>query len=371
MKILGQISQGLEELGATELKKLGATQIQTTFRGVFFEADAATTMRVNYESRLFDRFLLSLYTFKCHSTDYLYQRAREYKWENLFGINQTFAITAAVSGSRINHSKWAALKLKDAIADHFRDVCGKRPSVDRYEADVNLDLRIRGDYAEIRLDLSGGSLHRRGYRMESVKAPMRETIAAAALEMSGWNGEKPLVDPMCGSGTLLCEALMKYCNIPAGYYREKWGFFRMEEFSKLVWKEVKAQADNKIISLPEGLLSGSDITARATNATRINLTCFRDGGNVQISKRDWHTSKGYKDRVILTNPPHGLRLAEGVAEELIREFGDFLKQKCSSSEAYVYLGDLTLLKHIGLRTSWRKQLFSGGLEGRLAKFELY
>ncbi len=371
MKILGQISQSLEELGALELKRLGVKKTDPTYRGVFFEADAAMVMKVNYQSRLFDRFLLPLVGFGCHSSDYLYQKALKYPWENIFGINHTFAISGAASGSNISHSKWATLRLKDAIVDHFREITGKRPSVDRYDADVNLDLRIRGNNAEIRLDLSGGSLHRRGYRMESVKAPMRETIAAAALEMSGWNGQKPLVDPMCGSGTLICEALMKYCKIPAGFYREKWGFFRMDEFSKLVWKDVKAQADNQIISLPEGLISGSDITSRAVNATRVNLACFRDGRNVQVSKRDWHTHPGYNSCTILTNPPHGIRLAEGVAEELIRDFGDFMKQKCSGAEAYIYLGDRALIKHVGLRTSWKKQLFSGGLDGRLAKYELY
>jgi putative N6-adenine-specific DNA methylase len=371
MKILGQISQGLEELGALELKRLGAGKIRSAYKGVFFEADAATVMSINYQSRLFDRFLLQLTSFGCHSSDYLYQKAAKYPWESIFGINHTFAISGSTSGSKISHSKWAVLRLKDAIADHFREISGKRPSVNRYEADVNLDLRIRGNQAEIRLDLSGGSLHRRGYRMETVKAPMRETIAAAALEMSGWNGEKPLVDPMCGSGTFLCEALMKYCRIPAGFYREKWGFFRMDEFSKLAWKNVKAEADDRIISLPEGLLSGSDITSRAVNASRINLGCFRDGGNVKVTRRDWHTHPGYKSSTILTNPPHGIRLAEGVAQELIKEFGDFMKQKCSGSEAYIYLGDRELLKYVGLRTSWRKQLYSGGLDGRLAKFELY
>jgi putative N6-adenine-specific DNA methylase len=371
MKILGQISQGLEELGAAELQRLGATKTEPTYRGVFCEADAATVMRVNYESRLFDRFLLPLVSFGCHSSDYLYQRALQYPWENLFGVELTFAISAASSESNVNHSKWATLRLKDGIVDHFREICGRRPSVDRYDADVNLDLRIRGNKAEIRLDLSGGALHRRGYRIETIKAPMRETVAAAALEMTGWNGEKPLVDPMCGSGTLLCEALMKYCRIPAGFYREKWGFFRMEEFSKLIWKNVKAEADNRIISLPEGLLSGSDVSTQAVNATRTNLNSFRDGNSVKISRSDWYDHPGYSSCVILTNPPHGIRLAEGKAEELISDFGDFMKQKCGGSEAYIYLGDIKLLKHVGLRTTWRKQLFSGGLDGRLARFDLY
>ncbi|PIE52459.1 RNA methyltransferase [Candidatus Fermentibacteria bacterium] len=371
MKILGQISQGLEELGKTELEKLGAKGAKAVFRGVFFETDAAGAMRVNYCSRLFDRFLLPLFTFSCHDSDQLYSKAKKYHWENLFGIKSTFAVTAAVSGGRIKHSRWAGLKLKDAIADHFRDICGKRPYVDRKEPDAGLDLRIRGSRAEVRLDLSGGALHRRGYRKQTVKAPMRETVAAAALEMTGWKGEKPLSDPMCGSGTILCEALMKYCRIPAGYYRKKWGFYRMEEYSKLTWKQVKAEADHRIISLPEKLLSGSDVSHEAVSAARSNLETFRDGKKVIVSQRDWHESQGYADTVILTNPPHGIRIFEETAGMLVKEFGDFLKQKCQGSTAYIFLGDTKLLKKVGLRTAWRKELSSGGLNGRLARYDLY
>lgn len=371
MKILGQISPGLEEMGAQELTGLGARSVKPVYKGVFFEADPGVTMRVNYASRLFDRFLQPLDSFPCHSSDALYKACLGYPWENIFGVESTFSVKASVSGGKVTHSQWAGLRLKDAIADHFRSICGRRPSVDRYTADVNLDLRIRGTTAEIRLDLSGGALHRRGYRKETVKAPMRETVAAAALEMTGWNGTRPLFDPMCGSGTLLCEALMKHCRIPAGFYREKWGFFRMEGYSKLLWKQVKAAEDDRIIALPEGLLRGSDISHKAVSAARANLATFRDGGKVTVTQKDWHSLEQIRESVILTNPPHGIRLEEGSADRLIKEFGDFLKQSCTGSEAYVYLGDRNLAKKIGLRTAWKKQLFSGGLDGRLLRIDLY
>lgn len=371
MKILGQISQGLEELGAEELNRLGAKSASPVFRGVFCETDAAGAMRINYTSRLFDRFLLPLATFPCHNSDQLYTKALKFPWENTFGVESTFAISSAASGDKIRHSQWAGLKLKDAIADHFREICGRRPSVDRHNADVNLDLRIRGTVAEIRLDLSGGALHRRGYRKDTVTAPMRETVAAAALEMSGWKGEKPLVDPMCGSGTILCEALMKYCRIPAGFYREKWGFFRMEEFTKLEWKKVKSEADNEMISLPQGLISGSDISHKAVNAARTNLSTFRHGNLVTVDQKDWHGSSGFSSSVIVTNPPHGIRIFEATAGALLGEFGDFLKQKCSGTEAYIFVGETGLLKKVGLRSTWRKELSSGGLDGRLVRYDLY
>jgi len=371
LRILGQISGGLEELGAGELKTLGAERIEPVYRGVFFETDTAGTMRVNYCSRLFDRFLLPVARFSCSTSDGLYGKALKHPWENLFGVNSTFSITSAASGKSIRNSKWAALRLKDAIADHFREICGKRPSVDRRDADVKLDLRVRGTMAEIRLDLSGGALHRRGYRKETVKAPMRETTAAAALAMSGWDGSRPLVDPMCGSGTLLCEALMAHCRIPAGFYRTRWGFFRMEGFSKLEWKKVKAEADDRIISLEPGLISGSDLSMDAVMAARANLDTFRDGSLVKLKQEDWRGARGYEDSFIITNPPHGIRIFEETAGALLNEFGNFLKQKCRGSEAWVFVGDTKLLKKVGLRTSKRLELPSGGLDGRLARYELY
>lgn len=371
MKILGQISKGLEELGAEELGRLGAASVVPVFRGVFFETDVAGAMRINYTSRLFDRFLLQLVSFPGHTSDQLYSKGVKFPWENTFGVESTFAISSAVSGGGIRHSQWAALKLKDAIADHFREICGKRPSVDRHDADVNLDLRIRDGKAEIRLDLSGGALHRRGYRKETVPAPIRETVAAAALEMTGWTGEKPLVDPMCGSGTLLCEALMKYCRIPSGFLRQKWGFFHMEGFSQKVWQSVKADADGAITVLPPGLLSGSDISRGAVSAARTNLAILPHGELVSVVPGDWRESPGFNSVVILTNPPHGIRIFENTAGALLGDFGDFLKQKCTGTEAYIYIGDTLLLKKVGLRSTWRKELMSGGLDGRLARYDLY
>lgn len=371
MRILGQISRGLEEIGAEELTGLGAEAVTPVFRGVFCDTDPQGAMKINYTSRLFDRFLLPLASFPCHSSDQLYGKASSFPWENTFSVENTFAISSAVSGGRLRHSQWAALRLKDAIADHFRKTCGERPSVDRHNADVNLDLRITDSVAEIRLDLSGGALHRRGYRKEQVPAPMRETVAAAVLAMSGWDGEKPLIDPMCGSGTLLCEALMKYCGIPAGFFRTKWGFFRMEGFTAEGWKTVKAEADRGIIPLPPGLLSGGDVSPKAVRAARANLGTFRQGSGVRIEQRDWRNGCGYNSSVIITNPPHGIRINEDTAGALLGEFGDFLKRKCSGSEAYLYLGDTRLLKKVGLRSTWRKELSSGGLEGRLVRYDLY
>ena len=206
-RFFAQIADGMDELGVEELTGLGAQDVKPTFRGLYFSADNEALYRINYTARIISRVLAPLLTFDCHSTDYLYKTARTIPWTELFSLDNTFVISANVSNSIINHSQYAALILKDAIVDSFRDKYDDRPNVERINADICFNLHISKNKATIYLDTSGGSLHRRGYREEAVDAPMQETLAAAIIRLSGWNGLTPLYDPMCGSGTLLLEAL--------------------------------------------------------------------------------------------------------------------------------------------------------------------
>ncbi len=215
-RYFAQVAEGLEEPAADELKPLGAREIRLAYRGLYFEADPAALYRINYQSRLATRVIATLLVVACHTTDTLYKRAKSLAWKEFFSAEQTLAVFANVSHSKIRHSQYAALCLKDAIVDYFREECGRRPSVERSDPDVWISLFIDKDRAAIGIDTSGGSLHRRGYRKEAVEAPMQETVAAAILRRAEWDGSRPLHDPMCGSGTLLAEALMHYCRIPAG-----------------------------------------------------------------------------------------------------------------------------------------------------------
>ena len=195
--------------------------------------------RVNYMTRLATRVLAPLLTFDCHSDKYLYKTAYSIPWSELLSVKSTFAIDANVTASRIKHSQYAAQKLKDAIVDQFREESGVRPNVETRDPDIWLNLFIRNNKATISFDTSGGSLHRRGYRVASVEAPMQETVAAAIIRYTGWDGARQLYDPMCGSGTLLAEAAMHYCRIPAGYLRKKFGFMRLPDFNNSLWKKIK------------------------------------------------------------------------------------------------------------------------------------
>ncbi len=371
-RYFAQVATGLEELGRQELQQLGAREVKSGYRGFYFSADRATLYRINYCGRILSRVLAPLLRFDCHSDKYLYKTAAKIDWFALLSLKETFAVRANVSHSNIKHSQFAAQRLKDAIVDRFRQETGKRPSVDTREPDVLFNLHIGNNRATIYLDTSGASLHRRGYRLESVTAPMQEIVAAAIVQLSGWNGKRPLVDPMCGSGTILCEAMMHYCRIPAGYLQKKFGFTALPDFDAGTWAGVKAQAERGIRDLPAGLISGSDKSKAAIGAARANINCFPQGGNIDLQVRSINSIQSLENRVVLSNPPYGLRLE---TDENIRDFmkqlGDFLKQRCRGTEAYLYFGNRDLVKSVGLKPSWKKVLISGGLDGRLVKYSIY
>lgn len=371
-RFFATIAEGLEEEGGEELASLGARDLEPVYRGIHFNADLETIYGIVYQSRLCSRILAPLLTFDCHSPKYLYKTARTMPWEILLNKTGSFAISATVANSKIKHSQYAALCLKDALADHFRDKFGSRPNVDRQNPDLLLNLHIDNNRAVISIDASGGALHRRGYRQNAVAAPMQETLAAAIIRFSGWDGVRPLVDPMCGSGTLLCEALMSSCRVPAGYLRKKFGFESMPDFDRTKWQELRRKIDREITDLPPGLIRGSDIAKEAATAARNNLNLLPNGNDITIKRCSFLDGGPIENSVLVCNPPYGVRIGtrEGTAD-LLKEFGSFLKHNCRGSEVYLYFGQREMLKMIGLKTSLRKPLRNGGLDGVLAKYEMY
>jgi putative N6-adenine-specific DNA methylase len=371
-RFFGQIPEGLEELGFQELKKLGGKEIKPSHRGFYFSADQTSLYRINYCARLFSRILAPLLRFDCHSSKYLYRTAKKIDWPALISLDRTFAVNANVSHSRIKHSHYASLCLKDAIVDVFRENTGQRPDVETKTPDIRFNLYIQNNKATIYLDTSGGSLHRRGYRKEGGAAPMQETVAAAIIKYCDWNGKRPLIDIMCGSGTLLSEALMHYCRIPAGYLRKNFGFEVLPDFEKKTWLQVKKEADKKIRDLPEGLIMGNDISKEAVETAKINTGFFPQAQNIRFSVSPFQKIKNLENTVIISNPPYGLRLgAQSNMDNLMKELGDFLKKQCTGAIAYIYFGNRELIKKVGLKPSWKKPLISGGLDGRLVKYTLY
>ncbi len=367
-----QIADGLETIGAEELVELGAVNTRPIRRGIFFQADRTALYRINYCTRLCTRVLAPVKSFSCPDAEAIYRAARSIDWPLFFSLDQTFAVFASTAGSTVPHSQFAGLKLKDAVADQFRDGFGRRPNVDPRTPDLWINLHLEKDRGTISIDTSGGSLHRRGYRTRSVDAPMQETVGAAMVRLSGWDGRVPLADPMCGCGTLIVEATMAHCRIPAGYLRRSFGFQRLPDYDQKRWKTVKDEADNRIRKLSDQLIYASDIDPKAVSATRANCKMIPHARKVNVLKMDFSQIEQLENRVILCNPPYGIRMkGQERLDDIYRRLGDFLKQRCKGSEAYVYFGDREMIKRIGLKPSWKKPLRNGGLDGRLVKYAIY
>lgn len=371
-RYFAQAADDIKEIAEKELLELGATETSQAFRGIHFKAEKRDLYNINYSSLLLSRVLAPVLSFKCHSDRYLYKQAMEINWEDFLDPSRTFAVFATVSHSKITHSKFAALRLKDAIADYFMSLKGRRPSVDTINPDLWLNLHIENNTATISVDTSGGSLHRRGYRKNGVEAPMIETLAAAIISLSGWDLNKPLHDPFCGSGTLLCEAFLKASGTPPGILRKRFGFEQLPDFNRTMWESVRKDQEDKIISLPEGLISGSDIAGRAVEAARLNCSALDRDRVIRIRQKDVFRIDQIQNSIIICNPPYGVRMKSKVSiEAFYKKLGDFLKQRCRDSSAFIYFGERKHIKEIGLKPSWKKPLNNGGLDGRLVKYELY
>ena len=371
-RYFAQVAESVKSLALKEIQDLGGKNTQRVFRGIWFEADKSTFYKIVYLSRLVSRILVPLVEFECKDKDELYKGAKTIRWEEFLTPKKTFSIASNVSESQITHSNFAGLRVKDAIADYFRDRTNRRPSVNTQAPWIMINVHVHKDRATISIDASSGPLHKRGYREARVSAPMQETVAAAIIALSGWHGEQTLLDPMCGSGTLLCEALMHYSRIPAQVFREQFGFERLPDFNAQEWETVKAAADEAIRPLAKGLIRGSDIDESAIEATKTNLMGLHHGGEIDVDLSDFRKLDPVENAVIITNPPYGIRMGKDQNMKLFyNELGRFLKEQCKSSTAYVYFGDPGFIKHVPLAPSWKKNLEIGGLDGKLVKYQLY
>ena len=367
-----QISESIKDIAITELKELGAYDLKPVFRGIWFKASKKNFYRINYFSRLISRILAPLISFECQDKDDLYKAAKKIRWEEFLTPKKTFSIMANVSESDITHSNFAGLRVKDAIADYFRDRTNKRPSVDAKDPYIIINLHLHKNQATLTIDASGGPLHKRGYREETVSAPMQETVAASIIRLSGWDGALPLYDPMCGSGTLLCEALMMYCRIPAQVFKSAFGFERLPDFDADLWEQVKKEARDNFRELKQGMISGSDVSEHSVNAVKTNIMGLHFGSEITIEQKDFQALDPLNNTIIVTNPPYGIRMGKDKnLNKFYEQFGLFLKNKCKKSIAFIYFGEPRYIKKVPLSPSWKRPLKIGGLDGKLVKYELY
>ncbi len=367
-----QVAESIKEMAIREIRTLGGYDLKPVFRGVWFKASKKDFYRITSFSRLISRVLAPLVSFECEDKDDLYKAAKKIRWEEFFSVKKTFSITANVSESNITHSNFAGLRVKDAIADYFRDRTNRRPNVDAKNPFIILNVHLHKNMATLSVDAGHGPLHKRGYREESVSAPMQETVAAAIIHLSEWNGERPLYDPMCGSGTLLCEALMKYCRIPAQIFRNHFGFERLPDFDPKLWERLETEFKEDFRPLEPGLISGSDISEVSVNAARTNIMGLHFGSGIQVELKDFQDIESLENTVIVANPPYGIRMGkEDNLNLFYKNLGDFLKTRCSKSAAFIYFGEPRYIKKVPLAPTWKRPLKIGGLDGKLVRYDMY
>jgi 23S rRNA (guanine2445-N2)-methyltransferase / 23S rRNA (guanine2069-N7)-methyltransferase len=380
LELFATASRGLEPLLAKELAGLGAATVKEQGGGVAFTGDLATAYRACLESRLASRILLPLTRFPLADADGLYQGARAIEWTDVFDIKSTFAIEVAGRSAAVTHTHYAGLKVKDAIADTFRGKTGERPSVDTDNAQIRVHLHLDRDHAQVSLDLSGESLHRRGYRRAGGQAPLKESLAAAILMRCDWATlaaqGAPLVDPMCGSGTLVIEAAMIAAGVAPGLARERFGFEAWLEHKPKIWKDLKAEAAaraeaGRARELP--LLRGYDLDAGSIKAARDNAQRAGFAEQVQFAAQDLSAARPPSPLkgLVATNPPYGERMgAEAEVIKIHSLLGATLKEHFGGWQAAVFTGRPDLGPRIGLRAHDTFAMYNGPLPCKLLRFEV-
>jgi len=370
--MIGKTVTGLEEVLAKELTDLGASQVKILNRGVEFYGDKKLLYQTNYLCRTALRIMKPIAVFRAANEDQLYNEIKKIDWSEYLGVDGTLSVDGVTSYSNITHSKYLALKTKDAVVDQFREKFGKRPNVKLDSPDVVINVRIFRDECTVSIDSSGESLHKRGYRIATGPAPLSEVLAAGLVLLSGWDGKSNFIDPMCGSGTIPIEAGLIACRIPAGFFREEYCFKHWKDFDASLWDEIKAQELEKKINNPGIKIIGSDWSGRILNTAKENVDSagLKDVITLKagfISDSEPPTGGG----VLVTNPPYGERIKTDDIIKLYKEIGDTLKQKFEGYSAWIISANHEALKFIGLRTSRRIKIYNGPLECRLAGFELY
>ncbi len=368
---LAKTFAGLEPILQQELHELGATHIQPLKRSVSFKGDQELLYRANLQLRTALRILVPFRTFRARREEELYRQIKRIDWSKHLDVRKTFAIDPVVRSRFFRHSKYAALKAKDAIADQFRERFDRRPSVNVGAPHLLVNLHIHDDQVTVSFDSSVDSLHMRRYRRETLDAPVNEVLAAGMILMTGWRGDTPFIDPMCGSGTLLAEAAMIASRTPPSMLRERFGFKKWKNFDEALWQKVVASAKSKIRTPPHPIL-GFDKDFKAVRIAERNLDTANmiDFVTVQRSKFEKlipPTDKG----ILITNPPYDERLQSDDINNLYAMIGERLKHHFSGFEAWLISSNKEAIKQIGLRPSKKIPLYNGALECRFLKFELY
>jgi putative N6-adenine-specific DNA methylase len=363
--------RGLEAVLQDELAAIGAADVSPVDGGVHFKGAFPLCYAVNLESRVASRVLWQVHHTGYRSERDIFEAVRALPWHDSFSVDRSIRVDVSAIRAPVKSLDFVTLRIKDAICDVFRDATGKRPHVDTRAPDARIQAFLSKTHATLYLDTSGEALFKRGYRTATGTAPLRENLAAGILRLTKWDGTTPLLDPMCGSGTFLCEAALIALDRAPGLERT-FGFEKLKVFDVRAWNELKKAARARVRKPDRLPIHGSDRYGDALKLARANLAQLGVEHLVTLKQADvLEMPAPAPSGVIVTNPPYGVRLQdqESIAA-LYPKLGDALKKKYAGWMAYIFTADMRLPKLIGLSPSRRTPLYNGALECRLFEFKL-
>jgi putative N6-adenine-specific DNA methylase len=371
MKFIAKTLYGLENVLAEELKTLAASDILVLNRAVAFSGDLKLLYKTNYCLRTALSVLKTIAEFRIRSTNDLYKNSLKIEWDNFLDPDKTFSIIPVINSPLFQHTGYAGLVRKDALADWFREKTGRRPSVNADEPDFVFNLHISNDLVTISLDSTVVPLYKRGYRKEQGSAPMNEVLAAGIVLLSGWNNDSSLLDPMCGSGTIPIEAAMIASGIPPGRFRKFYGFQRWKDYDECLFDLVKKESVSK--DMIHGIkIFGSDISENVLSQAKANIESAGLSDLISVKQSDFRDLEPPDNSgVIIMNPPYGKRISLAENDDLYNMIGSTLKHNFPGYKAWLITSDKESLKQIGLKPALKTTLFNGSLECVLVKYELY
>ena len=369
-ELIAKTFMGLEPVLAEELTNLGANNVQIGRRMVSFTGNKEMMYRANFQLHTAIRILKPIAHFRARSAEDMYDEVKKIDWSRYIEKGKTFSVDSVIYSEEFRNSRFVTYKVKDAIVDQFRETTGERPNISVTNPDIRLNIHVAEDKATLSLDSSGESLHRRGYRQESVDAPLNEVLAAGMILMTGWKGDTDFIDPMCGSGTLLIEAALIARNVSPGVFRkefafEKWADFDSELFDRIYNDDSQEREFNHHIY-------GYDIDMKAVNTARLNVRAAALSNLITIEQQDFKNfTKPAEKAIMVTNPPYGERISTPDLFGTYRMIGERLKHAFSGNDAWILSYKEECFEQIGLKPSLKIPLYNGSLECEFRKYSLF
>ena len=369
-ELIAKTFMGLEPVLAKELTQLGANDVKIGRRMVSFTGNKELMYRANFQLHTAIRILKPIRHFKAKCADDVYEEIKKIDWTAYLDDDKTFAVDSVVFSEEFRHSKFVSYKVKDAIVDQFREKTGKRPNISVANPDLRLNIHIAEDDCTLSLDSSGESLHRRGYRQESVEAPLNEVLAAGMILLSGWKGDTDFIDPMCGSGTILIEAALIAKNMAPGLFRKEYAFEKWPDFDADLFDEI--YNDESQEREFQHHIYGYDVDVKAVNTALLNVKAAGLSNDITIRQQDFKdfTQPSHRS-IIITNPPYGERISTPDLLGTYKMIGERLKHEFKGNDAWVLSYREECFEQIGLKPSIKIPLYNGSLECEFRRYQMF